>query len=275
MNNDQSIQLEVEMLTKPSQRYLLKFDHFPILIGRNPHAEIFIPHKSISLRHLQLIIDQGQVCAVDLSSSKGTFFENQALTPFKPIALQVGDFLTLAKICRLKILPNLDQMITSLDQEIPQRSFPITQETLQADDGFEGWVLSIKNTLMIDDHQTFYVPYDSEISLCLLPQSISLLSAEIQEQKHEKIELKASSKNLQLSFLSTQIKINQQVLQTQQNPQSLQDGDLIEWGHFLIQITHYHALQKNLKIQNHLLLLIAFAFSLLLFLYTCLKFFLF
>jgi hypothetical protein len=275
MNNDQSIQLEVEMLTKPSQRYLLKFDHFPILIGRNPHAEIFIPHKSISLRHLQLIIDQGQICAVDLSSSKGTFFENQALTPFKPITLKVGDFLTLAKICRVKILPRLDQMITSVEQEIPQGAFPITQETLQADDGFEGWVLSIKNTLMADDSQIFYVPYDSEIALCLLPQSISLLTSEILAQKHEKIEIKANAKNLHLSFSSTQMKINQQEVHAQQNPQFLQDGDVIEWGYFLIQITHYHAVQKNLKIQNHLLLLIAFAFSLLLFLYTCLKFFLF
>ncbi len=75
-----------------------------IVIGRKAGNDLILPDSQVSGRHLRLFIRDSALFAEDLSSSNGTFLEENRLTPGQPTALQpqsrllVGSYLLIVSL---------------------------------------------------------------------------------------------------------------------------------------------------------------------------------
>jgi pSer/pThr/pTyr-binding forkhead associated (FHA) protein len=77
------------MFRKDGRRKEFSVGDSPFVIGRGENCELRIPFVSISRRHCQFIVQEGQVIAKDLGSSNGTFVNNKKITGEQP--LKAGD----------------------------------------------------------------------------------------------------------------------------------------------------------------------------------------
>ena len=60
-----------------------------LVIGRDPEADVFINHPSLSWHHAKLIVRSGTWVLVDLSSTNGTFVDGQRVTKVEVIGIQL------------------------------------------------------------------------------------------------------------------------------------------------------------------------------------------
>ncbi len=70
----------------------LEFSRFPVLMGRDPRAECFLPSPSVSFHHARIDLRRGRLTLCDEGSSLGTWVHNHSRR------LPVGVFLELDSV---------------------------------------------------------------------------------------------------------------------------------------------------------------------------------
>ena len=71
---DESLTLILEVLNGVYDGAIYNFNSFPVLIGRAPESDVFIPLETAASRnHSQFMNDGGQLYITDSNSTNGTF----------------------------------------------------------------------------------------------------------------------------------------------------------------------------------------------------------
>jgi pSer/pThr/pTyr-binding forkhead associated (FHA) protein len=71
---------------------VVNLDHFPVLLGRSPDAEVHLTDRWVSRRHCQIDVLRGRLWVRDVGSRHGTLVNDAAVneSPLMP-----GDILTM------------------------------------------------------------------------------------------------------------------------------------------------------------------------------------
>ena len=70
-----------------------------VIIGRSASSEICLNNNMVSAQHAQLIFDaNGNIHIIDLSSSNGTYLNNQRIEPGVPYQVRMSDSLSFSSL---------------------------------------------------------------------------------------------------------------------------------------------------------------------------------
>ncbi len=76
----------------------------PLLLGRAPECDVFVPVQQVSRRHARVWPQEGALWVEDLGSKNGTFLNGEPLQPHQPQRMKEGDILALALAQKFVVL---------------------------------------------------------------------------------------------------------------------------------------------------------------------------
>jgi hypothetical protein len=256
MSSQKSLLL-IQLSTLENKHFDIKLTHSPIVIGRSPNSDIFLPHASVSIRHAQLFWNEEKLMLTDLASNKGTWFEGERIPSFTEIKLQKGDFFYIGKYYKLLILDDISQHQTTNIVYQQQELSSLSQELCHQD---IGWEIAIDH---LHQNKTksirFFIPIDTQIKLFFNQQhnSIETIKPDLTAQQDEIKELLFKSSDQELSLIQSNDMhfLNQN--QIKHLPQYIKANQTLTW--FEYQLSFKYLSRSKLVIHHKILYLSLFS----------------